>query len=495
VAFKDSPDWDFGGEGPLWAYHLHQFDYARRTTLSPEARRALIFDWIARHQEGVGWESGPISLRALTWIKLLLQPGALPEEESTRERVAASLASQLTTLSRNLETHLLGNHYLSNLIALVMGGLAFSGPGPDAWLGFERMLREELAEQILPDGAHVERSPMYHSLLLESILDLANVAAAAPGRTPAQLVESLREAAGRMLGALAVWTHPDGEVALFGDCAFGVAHAPEILARYGRALGIPLLGPKRSGILDHGGYVRIASEPMTAIASVAGPMPSYQPGHAHCDALAFELSVGRERVVTDTGVTEYLPGSLRERSRATRSHATVEVNGADQAELWAAHRVGGRPRVALVSAEPGRRLEATCASWSTPNTLHRRVVEAKPGGLEVRDSIEGPLLPVRFAFPLAPGLEPRLDRRCARLRLRDGTWLRIDFPENLNVAVERGLYFPEFGRTVERAVLVARAERLDRAVFRFGVAEVLRRAEPSRPPPLGPVRPGRSPTG
>jgi len=491
VAFADSPDWDFGGEGPLWAYHLHQFDYARRATLSAEARRALLFDWIARHREGVGWESGPISLRALTWIKLLLQPGALPEDEATRARVTASLAAQLRTLSRNLETHLLGNHYLSNLMALVMGGLALSGPEPDAWLGFDRMLRQELAEQILPDGAHVERSPMYHSLLLESVLDLANVAAAAEGRTPARLADSLREVAGRMLGALAVWTHPDGEVALFGDCAFGVAHSPEILVSYARALGISPLGPKRSGVLDHSGFVRITLGPITAIASVAGPMPSYQPGHAHCDALAFELSVGRERVVTDTGVAEYVPGSLREQSRATRSHATVEVNRADQAELWAAHRVGGRPRVALVSAEVSRRFEATCAGWSTPNTLHRRVVEAKPGGLEVRDMIEGPLLPVRFVFPLAPGLEPRLEPRCARLRLRDGTWLRIDLPESLHFGVERGLYFPEFGRTIERAVLVGRAERLDRAVFRFGVAEVLRRAVPPRGEPRNRFRRGR----
>ena len=457
----------------------------------PEARRALILDWIARHREGVGWESGPISLRAQTWIKLLLEPGALPEDRATRARLAASLASQLTTLSRNLETHLLGNHYLSNLMALVMGGLVFEGPEPNAWLGFERTLREELAEQILPDGAHVERSPMYHSLLLESVLDLANLAAAAPGRAPSSLVESLRETAGRMLGALAVWTHPDGEVALFGDSAFGVAHPPATLASYGAALRIAPRGPKRPGILENAGFVRITSGPFTAITSVAGPMPSYQPGHAHCDALAFELSVGRERVVTDTGVTEYVPGALRDLSRATRSHATVEVNRADQAELWAAHRIGGRPRVVLVSAEPGRRLEATCASWSTPDTLHRRVVEAKPGVLEVRDTIEGQLRPVRFTLPLAPGLEPRLEGRCARLRLRDGTWLRIDLPEGLHFAVERGLYFPEFGRTVERAVLVGRAERLDRAVFRFGVAEVLRRPERPRGAPQNRFRRGR----
>jgi hypothetical protein len=185
-------------------------------------------------------------------------------------------------------------------------------------------------------------------------------------------------------------------------------------------------------------------------------------------------------VVTDTGVAEYLPGALRDVSRATRSHATVEVNGADQAELWAAHRIGGRPRVVLVSAEPGRRFEATCVSWSTPDTLHRRVVEAKPGVLEIRDTIEGKSRPVRFSLPLAPGLEPRIEKRCVRLRLRDGTWLRIDLPESLHFTLERGLYFPEFGRTLERPVLVSRAERLERALFRFSVAEVLRMPERPR---------------
>jgi hypothetical protein len=407
-----------------------------------------------------------------------------------RARLAVSLESQLSTLSRNLETHLLGDSYLSNLIALVMGGLAFEGSCSNAWLRFERTLRGQLGEQVLPDGAHVARSPMYHSLLLESVLDLVNVAGATTRRTPSGLAETLRETAARMLGAMVVWTHPDGEVALFGDCSFGVAHPPATLLAYGAALGVAPRGPMRPGILEDAGFVRISSGPFTAITSVAGPMPTYQPGHAHCDALAFELSVGRQRVVTDTGVMEYLPGPLRDISRSTRSHATVEVNGADQAELWAAHWIGGRPRVALASAEPGRRLEATCASWSTRDTIHRRIVEAKPGALEVRDTVEGPPRPVRFTLPLAPGLEPRLDRNRARLRLRDGTWVRIDLPEGLHFTLERGLYFPEFGRAVERCVLVGLAQRLDRGVLRFGVAEVLRKDEHPRGSPANRFRRG-----
>ena len=226
VVFPERPDWDHLGEGPLWAYHLHQFDYARRPGLSPEARRALVLDWIARHPDGLGWDAGPISLRTQSWIKLLLTPGALPTDPAVSARIASSLATQLDTLAAKLETHLLANHYLSNLVALVLGGLVFSGGEADRWLGFERALQSELAEQVLPDGAHVERSPMYHSLVLESLCDLVNVAGAAGARAPEALVRTLRDTIARMLGALAVVTHPDGEIALFGDSAFGIAQPP-----------------------------------------------------------------------------------------------------------------------------------------------------------------------------------------------------------------------------------------------------------------------------
>ena len=43
---RDEVDWDFQGEGPLWSFHLHQFDYARETSLHPSARWNLIDHWI-----------------------------------------------------------------------------------------------------------------------------------------------------------------------------------------------------------------------------------------------------------------------------------------------------------------------------------------------------------------------------------------------------------------------------------------------------------------
>jgi uncharacterized heparinase superfamily protein len=467
VAFADRVDWDFADAGPLWAYDLHSFEWARRPSLAPAARRALILDWIARHPRGIGWSPHPLSLRTASWLKLLLTPGALGSDEGTRRAILTSLGAQLSHLSANLETHLLANHYLSNLLAVTLGGVALAGKGAEHWLGHERRLRGELAEQVLADGLHCERSPMYHACLLETVLDVLNVAQAKGGRAPDALREALAETAGRMLGALSVLTHPDGEIALFADSALGIAQPPGALADYAARLGVTPRHPARSGVLEAGGYVRLERGPFVLLASVAGPMPAHQPGHAHCDALSFELSVGPERVVTDTGVHEYIPGRLRDLSRATRSHATLEVGGEEQAELWAAHRIGGRPLVALEVAEPGASAAARCAGWATPGIRHQRVWELSDDSLTIRDRLEGRACRARLTLPLAPGVEVRLDGARARLRLAGGGWLRVELEGGPVLRVERAPYFPEFGRRVERSVLVAEADPWPATVLRI----------------------------
>ena len=381
-------DWDHDAAGPLWAYHLHQFDWARSPSLAAEDRIALLSDWVRRHRVGIGWDSGPISNRSIAWLKLMTTPGALPDDAAAHASLLRSLASQLETLAANLETHIQANHLLWNLIALVFAGTCLDGEPAKRWRGFEEKLLEQLDEQILPDGAHYERAPMYHALLLENLLDLSNALASVGRPDGDALAGRLRDAAARMLGAHAVWTHPDGEIALFGDSAFDIAQPPERLVRYAAALSVDAQAPAPAGALRDAGIVRLGAGPFTLIATAAAPSPAHQPGHAHCDALSFELSFGEERVVTDTGVAEYLEGPRRSWSRATRAHGTVEVEGHEQSELWAAHRVGGRPDVALHELNPPCSAEGVCAGWATPETLHRRRFEVDERGVTITDAFE-----------------------------------------------------------------------------------------------------------
>ncbi|MFO1266416.1 MAG: heparinase II/III family protein [Rubrivivax sp.] len=109
-------------------------------------------------------------MRIVNWIKWFLagEPAQAPW--------LASLAVQARWLAQRLEWHLLGNHLFANAKALFFAGLFFEGREADEWLATgARILERELPEQVLDDGGQFERSPMYHALALEDVLDLLNV--------------------------------------------------------------------------------------------------------------------------------------------------------------------------------------------------------------------------------------------------------------------------------------------------------------------------------
>jgi hypothetical protein len=467
--FEDGIDWQFDGHGPLWAFHLHQFDWARDPALSPEARGRAVENWITNCERGHGWAPHPISLRILSWGKLRLTPGLLALSPEVEERMRASLAQQAETLSRRIEVRLQANHLLSNLLGVVFAGLLFEGAGADRWLGFASRLRRELEVQVLPDGSHVERSPMYHALLLENLLDLLNLARAAEGRAPRALVAALEDATARMLGAHEVWIHPDGEIALFSDSAFDIAHPPAEVARYAASLGVTPRAPA-GGQLEDAGIYRLQDGAFTLIATTAPPAPSYQPGHAHCDALSFELSYGEERVVSDTGVTEYVPGPLRDASRATTSHATLQFDGHEQSEIWSAHRVGGRAHCEVVEAGGGE-LRARCSPWSRREIVHERHFRVQNGSVAVEDCVSGAAAQALISLPFGSdvvvvGLDVSAAR--AQLELRSGARLELELPAGVDWSVARRPWFPRFGEALERDALVGKAAApvTGRVVFR-----------------------------
>ena len=427
-----------------------------------------MLDWVARHPRGVGWDPHPISVRSFAWTRLALTPGLVEISPDERERLLISWAQQIDTLDRNIEVRLQANHLLSNLMAVVLGGLVLDADKSPDWLARWTWLEDEMGRQILADGAHEERSPMYHSLLLENVLDMLNVARVCPGRGATSLHQTLESAAARMLGALDIWTHPDGQIALFSDSAFGIAAAPSELHAYAAALGVEPRPPAKPGVLDHGGYVRLESGPWTVLTSVAGPQPAHQPGHAHCDALALELCLDQTRIICDTGVYEYVPGERRQIARATRSHATIEIGGHEQAEVWAPHRIGGRPEVELTRAHPPHHCEATCVGWTTPLAKHIRHIEVTPTAVTVTDKVQsiGPAQTL-IVWPFAPDIQVDLEPGRAHLTLPTGQRLEIILPENVEWNLERAPYYPEFGQELERPVLIGEAEAPFEITTRF----------------------------
>lgn len=338
--------WNDSSCGKLWLYNLHYFDDLSGALSAEQSilQERLVLRWIEENPPAVGngWEPYPTSLRIVNWIKWA-QAG-----NSLSEIARQSLAVQVRWLSKRVEHHLLANHLFVNGKALTIAGMFFDGPEADRWLDQgSRILSREIPEQILADGGNFERSPMYHAMILEDVLDLINANDAWPGRISSAIVQQWRTTASGMLEWLAGLVHPDGDVSFFNDSAFAIAPTLSEIRAYANRLQIQF-GAQVDGKLrwfQESGYVRAECGPAVLIADIAPVGPDYQPGHAHADTLSFELSLHGQRTIVNSGTSTYLAGPQRTRERSTAAHNTVEIDGCDSSEVWGGFRVARRARI------------------------------------------------------------------------------------------------------------------------------------------------------
>ncbi len=339
----DSPaDWDDPGISKLWRYNLHYFDDLNAVNADSRVdwHKELMAKWIRDNPPaiGTGWEPYPTSLRIVNWIKWALSGNELSQES------IHSLAIQIRWLAQRLEFHILGNHLIANAKALIFAGLFFKGAEATSWLATGlNILKDEVTEQILSDGGHFERSPMYHQIVLEDLLDLVNITAAFPKLVPEKQLVEWRNTIDIMFYWLQSILHPDREIPFFNDAAFGIVVPFEELREYAVRLGINVDFNSESLInLPKSGYVRVENGVAVGLIDVAPIGPDYLPGHAHADTLSFELSLFGQRVFINSGVSQYGNNLVRQYQRSTIAHNTVGIDGYNSSEVWAGFRVARR---------------------------------------------------------------------------------------------------------------------------------------------------------
>ena len=167
---QDSLDWSFGDYGMLWTYNLNYFDWLHQSGISKEQGLKTLNQFYAAPAEKnpIILHPYPTSLRIINTAKFVSKWG-IKEDWLYQE-----LLSDLNFLRGRLEYHLLANHLLENAFALYIGGLVTSQK--EFIEKGKKLLVHELKEQVLNDGMHYERSPMYHLIILERLLDALNFA-------------------------------------------------------------------------------------------------------------------------------------------------------------------------------------------------------------------------------------------------------------------------------------------------------------------------------
>jgi uncharacterized heparinase superfamily protein len=462
-AVEATAGWNDPRRSKLWLYNLHYFDDLNAIDESARAswHTALLSKWIRENPPGFGngWEPYPISRRIVNWIKWSLSGRSLDA------KACQSLAVQARWLRRRLEWHLGGNHLLANAKALVYAGAFFQGAEAENWLRFGlRLLERQITEQILEDGGHVERSPMYHAIVLEDLLDLCNILQAAGMSIP----DTWRGWVPLMDTWLATMSHPDGEIAFFNDAGFGIARIPADLAGYA-ALVLGEASPRVTGsrLLPDSGYARLERAGAVLLADCGAVGPDHLTGHAHADTLSFELSLGSERVLVNSGTSVYGTGSERQRQRGTAAHNTVVIDSADSSEVWSGFRVARRAyplEVTLERTATGVALHAGHNGYRrlAGRNIHRRRWLLEDRKLTVEDTISGPHRSAVARFHLHPNITvERFDAAAgtAQTRAPSGARIQWRFPGGLQASIDDSTWHPGFGRSMpSRCIQVAAAD-------------------------------------
>lgn len=447
-------DWNPSDASRLWTYHLHYHD----DLADPRDRaleQRLIESWITANPPpgGPGWEPYPVSRRVVNWVSWLLGNAGNPPRG-----VRPSLAQQARALSRQIEYDLRANHLWTNGKALIFAACYLTGTEADHWLdqGLS-IIRRELDEQVLPDGGHFERSPLYHALFLEDLLDLVNLARLFPNAIGSDLREHLDKTTVAMLAWLRTMSRTDGAPSGFGDTARGSAPVLKCLVEYAQRLGIHVSAPvpQRIQSLDTSRYVRMEQGRTTVWFDRGAPAPDYQPGHSHAAALAFELEYEGQPVIVNPGISTYQEGEARSWQRSTAAHNTLRLDGRDQSEMWGAFRVGRRARA--IHSSQGASDDCVWVAGAHDGyhpVIHSRRIEVSHNGTQLRilDHLSGPpgWHGIEIYFYLAPGWEATCqDGDEVVVRHFASEWkIRFAIPADLAAWIEPASYHPDFGLTV-----------------------------------------------
>jgi len=322
---------------------------------------------------GINWASAlEVAFRSVSWLWVRnLLSGCTDLPPAFEADLLRALQSHGRYIERYLSTYFSPNtHLIGEAVALFfLGTLCPEISAAERWRNEGwRIILEESARQVRPDGVYFEQALYYHVYALDFFLHARLLASENGSAIPAPFDNVLK----KMLDVIQALSEA-GPIEGFGDDDGGrvfdprrnrAEHMTDPLAigsiLYDRDYGASRLtqeavwlfgekaiefyerpriqSPPASKAFELGGIylindIRKDQAPCVQQMMIdAGPQGTGRSGHGHADALSIRLSVGGQRLLIDPGTFCYISdGQNRGLFRGTGAHNTLRVDGLDQA--------------------------------------------------------------------------------------------------------------------------------------------------------------------
>jgi len=448
-----------------WVTHLHGFAWLAdlRAVGSPQARhraQVLLADWLGHFDawDALRWRPDITGTRLASWITHFAFYAADADNRFSEE-LFASLARQARHLSRSVQLCGGGLDAIAAQKGLIYTGIAV--PESDHYLaqGLD-LLERESEVQILPDGGHISRNPQNQLRYLKALLEVKEALIAAHVDLP----NWMKVVVERMVPMTRAMRLGDGGLTTFHGGSAGDPEEIDLLLAKSNEKG------KASLMSPHSGLHRLTSGKTTLVLDAGNPPEERANRWGHAGTLAFEMSVGRERLVVNCGATRRLGDEWHQALRATAAHSTIVVDDTNSSELGKIGGLGRKPHNVQCSRREidGRSiLEATSDGYKGPFDLeHRRFLMMSPDGAE----LQGEDLLVgtggkRFAvrFHLHPNVQATLIQHgnAVLLKPRRGRGWKLISPDR-EVLLEDSIYIEDGFRHRRTQQIVIPGEILGR---------------------------------
>ncbi len=378
-----------GDKKNIWELNRHQhfFTLGIAYGLTEDEKYAETFvahldSWMEANPPGIGinWLSSlEVAFRLISWIWAL---NFFRKSKSLTPELFQKALKFLHLHGRHLEKYLStyyspNTHLTGEALGLYYLGTQFPFFKRAAhWckLG-EEILFAELDRQILPDGGYFEQTTWYHRYTTDFYTHFFILKTLNNGKTPKHLKEKLTKKLQLLFNFLMYLTRPDGTIPLIGDddggqlLPHGNARSDDFRAclsngavLFGRSdykfvggdffeetlwlFGIDGLErfdrieakqpAKESFAFPDSGYFVMRDgwgETDNYLLVDCGALGYQNGGHGHADALAIDLAIGGDSILTDAGTYTYHESEiLRNRFRTTEAHNTLIIDGKSQSE-------------------------------------------------------------------------------------------------------------------------------------------------------------------